>query len=388
MAGKELFAGFFATMMLVAPVFAQDEMDAGEEMAVEVQETRRSRFSPVITVKDIEEVRTVDPRTVQTAVSEEVIVDTINVRHCEPPTIVMPDGGIYPIVANKAYPYGTEINVPKKTRCRVELSRTPAAYIIVNAEESDATFTVRTKESFSALEIDVTKGNYAIYVSNGFTKDQVVLKTPIGAFDELVGHFFLNIETIDIQDKGDKLVSMGNNSYFTANTGTARYVGLHHSVPAVPVTTSFKAASTSSKREEELLGTNGTMDLALPVNGAGETTTFQLSEGATVFFTREKPFGCENWVVSFLTRYGNGQAKDFYCYVEGRAEPAFAVGNQIKPPKAVVAEATEEGEAAEGEGAEEEVAEEKDEMAFDDFDDLGGEDDLDEDFDDFDDDLM
>lgn len=406
MAGKELIAGIFAAMMFVAPAFAQEDMD-DSAASMETSEKRGPHFRPYVTVKDIVVAKKERTITQQEATFWSDAVVVIEEYDGEPPTITR-ESGTFNIMANKAYPYGAEIYIPQGARCRIEFARNPSTYMIVDGKDVPARFTPRLTDTFSKLEIDVKEGDYSIFVSTTFQSGQVAVKTPLGSFESLIGHFKMNVGSGFTSDEAK--TPNANEFTFSAN-GTAVYRGLHYMASEIVANNAFTTQNKLSKQtrrsvngphrsllpeaknNEVVLGVN-TTNLTLPMDGAGNAIPFTLTEGTTVSFTRVKPVGGENWIVHCITRYGNGKAQNMFAYVEGRTDPAFATGELVKPDKpAPTAEEGEDGDAdADGDAI---IDDESADGAADDGDDFGDDfgddlgDDFDDDFgDDFGDDIL
>ena len=247
------------------------------------------------------------------------------------------DGKTREAVAYKAYPYGSTFEADEGVRFRVGFSN--LTYAVVRGP---ARFTPKAADEWRKVTLDAQLGDYNLRVDDRSLPGQFEITTPLGTFTNLAGMARLHLgkdlaanETVGTDDFSFRTLS-----------GNAVFKGLHYTMSGMTQANAFASADTQGFVTSELTGRLGEVKMELPTGGNNAPTPFSLTPGAQVKIARAKPKGSDNWVVSVLTLYANGQAQNYFCYVEGRGE-GYATGEllaEVLPPE------PEEGELLDDEG--------------------------------------
>ena len=138
---------------------------------------------------------------------------------------------------------------------------------------------------------------------------------------------------------------------FRILSGSAVFKGLHYTMTDLSQANAFTTSDAAGMVATDVTGKTGEVKMELPT-GAGKSTPFSLTPGATVKVMRAKARASDNWVVSVLTLYANGEAQNYFCYVENRGD-GFRTGEliaEVNPADEEEATSEDAGEAeAEGE---------------------------------------
>ncbi len=231
--------------------------------------------------------------------------------------VTKPGQAAEPALAYKAYPYGSTFEAKDGVKFRLIFS--DLTYALV---KGPAKFVPRATDEWRKVAIDVTRGDLNFSIEQRALPGQFTLVTPLGTFTSLQGMSKLHMgEILPGKDVTEEEFS------FRTLSGSAVYEGLHYKMAGMTQANAFSSADSSTLYSSNITGKLGEVKMALP-SGNGTTTDFSLTPGATVKITRAKPKGSNNWVVSVLTLYANGEAKNYFCYVENRGE-GYATGELI-----------------------------------------------------------
>lgn len=299
---------FGACALGAAALFAQESTEA---------EAQPLRFEPMVRVLNLERDADAAPGA------------TLRVK--------APGGTAREAVAYKAYPYGSTFEADEGVRFRVGFSN--LTYAVVRGP---ARFTPKAADEWRKVTLEAQLGDYNLRVDDRSLPGQFEIATPLGTFTDMAGMARLHLgkdlaanETVGEEDFSFRTLS-----------GNAVFKGLHYTMSGMTQANAFASADTQGFVTSELTGRLGEVKMELPMGGNNAPTPFSLTPGAQVKITRAKPKGSDNWVVSVLTLYANGQAQNYFCYVEGRGE-GFATGEllaEVLPPE------PEEGDLLDGEG--------------------------------------
>lgn len=246
----------------------------------------------------------------------------------------------------KAYPYGTEFTATDKTRFRLIFS--DLTYVVI---QGPVTFTPTASDRWQKVSLQVQRGDFNISVDQDAQPGQFEIVTPLGTFASLRG-----MAKLHVGDIAKGTVTKEDFSFRTLS-GEAVFNGLHYTMTGLTQANAFVSADVDGFAFSDVTGRSGEVKMDLP-SGGDKNTPFSLTPGSTVKITRAKAPGSDNWVVSVLTLYANDEAKNYFCYVEGRGE-GYYTGE-------LIAEVLpEEVEPVEGEEGEEGSAEEDDLFASD-----------------------
>ncbi|MEG2725468.1 MAG: hypothetical protein RR982_06440 [Kiritimatiellia bacterium] len=216
----------------------------------------------------------------------------------------------------KAYPYGSKFESSADARFKIYFSDSTYAVI-----KGVANFSAKQENEYRKIVLDIARGDVNLSVEQRAQADQFSILTPLGIFSSLRGMSKLHVGAIG---KG----VVGENDFsFRTLSGSAIFNGLHFAMQGMVQANAFSANNGVGMQSSAVVGKIGEVKMELP-SGAGKTANFDLTPGATVKITRAKAKGSNNWVVSVLTLYANGQAKNYFCYVENRGE-GFATGDII-----------------------------------------------------------
>lgn len=221
-----------------------------------------------------------------------------------------------PAISYKAYPYGTVFTATDKTRFRVIFS--DLSYIVV---QGPVTFIPRASDLWQKVSVDVQRGDFNIAVDQRAQPEQFEIVTPLGSFSSLCG-----MSKLHVGDIAKGTVTKEDFS-FRVLSGEATFDGLHYTMSGMTQANAFVSADVDGLYFSDVTGRSGEVKMDLP-SGDGKNTPFSLTPGATVKITRAKAPASDNWVVSVLTLYANGEAKNYFCYVENRGE-GFSTGELI-----------------------------------------------------------
>ena len=220
-------------------------------------------------------------------------------------------------IAYKAYPYGSRFEAAKGTTFRVLFSN--LTYAIVRGP---AVFVPRANDQWRKVILDAQKGDFNMRVDERTLPGQFEVVTPLGTFTSMHGMSKLHIGDI----AKDKAIDKDDFSFRTL-AGDAVFKGLHYNMNGLTQANAFSSADTKGLQTSTLTGRLGEVKMDIPA-GNGASTPFSLTPGSSVQITRAKARGSDNWVVSVLTLYANGQAKNDFCYVENRGE-GYSTGELI-----------------------------------------------------------
>lgn len=264
-------------------------LGAGVVCAQDAQEPKPTRFDAMVRVMDLEH-------------------GTV--------TVTKPGQVAEKAVSYKAYPYGTRFEVSDGAKFRMMFSDFTYAVI-----KGPAVFVPRASDEWRKIAVEVTRGDMNFFVEQHAQPGQFTLVTPLGTFTSLQG-----MSKLHVGDVAKGTVTEEDFSFRTLS-GNAVYEGLHYKMTGMTQANAFVSADAKGMVSTELTGKLGEVKMEIPA-GNGKATDFSLTPGATVKITRAKPKGSDNWVVSVLTLYANGEAKNYFCYVENRGE-GYATGELI-----------------------------------------------------------
>lgn len=293
--------------LAVGTVYAQDAVPAVKPV----------RFAPLVRVMDLES-------------------GTVTVK---------PESGEpFAAVTYKAYPFGSTFDVSAGTVCKFYF--TDASYISVRGP---ARFRADQSDEWRKVTLTADYGDINIYVERSVEGDQFAVATPLGTFGRIVGLCRLHLEPV----AADGRIAPGG-LVFRAQSGTAVY-----SVPGVttqPMANGSAMAVEGTPSDLTLVGVSSEVKADIQA-GAGNVTPFSLTPGARIRVKREKPAGSDNHAISVLTLYANGQAQNYFCFVENRSGDVFVTGEILEQmlasadPEAEEAEDKEDAQAASEEDA-------------------------------------
>lgn len=233
----------------------------------------------------------------------------------------------------KAYPYGTVFEADAQAKFRLMFS--DLSYAVV---KGPARFVPRASDEWRKIALEVTRGDMNFSIDQRVQPGQFTLVTPLGTFTSLQG-----MSKLHVGDVAKAVVTEEDFSFRTLS-GNAVYEGLHYKMTGMTQANAFVSADAKGMLASTVTGKLGEVKMEIP-SGDGKSTAFSLTPGATVKITRARAKGSDNWVVSVLTLYANGEAKNYFCYVENRGAD-YATGE-------LIAEVLpEEKDVAESEGAE------------------------------------
>lgn len=272
-------------------------------------------------------------------------------------TVQKPGKAAEAAVCYKAYPYGSTFTVAEGVKCRLRFSDLSFAVVT-----GPAVLKPMSAELFQKVILDVQRGDLDLSVDQRAQAGQFTVLTPMGSFTSIQGTAKLYVGEIE-----GGTIEEGDFSFRTLS-GTAVFGGLHYKMANMTQANAFfsgdvQKITTDGKvfRDTRLEGVSGGVTTALPTGG-DKAIDFALTPGAVVKITRAKNPGSDNWVVSVLTLYADGKAKNYFCYVENRGEE-YATGDLLGE----LLPEDEEEEGGEAEGADGEDAE----MSGDDSGDFG-----------------
>lgn len=248
--------------------------------------------------------------------------------------VTLPNGKTVDAVSYKAYPYGSTFEATAGTQFRICFS--PLTYAVV---KGPAKFVPTAAEEWQKVQMKIDFGDVNTRVDDRALAGQFELVTPLGTFTDMNGMAKLHVGQDVALDKPVK----GDDFSFRTLSGSAAFKGLHYTMNDMTQANAFSSTDAMGFSTSELTGRLGEVKMAIP-SGNGASTDFSLTPGSQVKITRAKPQGSDNWVVSVLTLYANGEAKNYFCYVENRGE-GYSTGELIDE----ILPAEEEGELAEGE---------------------------------------
>ncbi|MBQ9693475.1 MAG: hypothetical protein IJV69_01795 [Kiritimatiellae bacterium] len=261
-------------------------------------------------------------------------------------------------VCYKAYPYGTQFTLDEGVKCRLRFNDLSFAVV-----KGPAVVKPMASDMFQKVVLDVSRGDVNLSVDQRAQAGQFTVLTPMGSFTSIQGTAKLHVGEITggtIED---------DDFAFRTLSGTAVFGGLHYKMADMTQANAFLSADAETQtasgkvfRDTRLEGTSGSVATALSMGG-DKTIDFALTPGAVVKITRAKNPGSDNWVVSVLTLYADGKAKNYFCYVENRGDE-YATGD-------LLGELLPEEEEGDGEDTEETEDEASDTSADDSMDDFG-----------------
>lgn len=242
-----------------------------------------------------------------------------------------------PAKSYKAYPYGTVFTATEKTRFRLIFS--DLTYMVV---QGPLIFTPRASEKWQKVSVEVQRGDFNVAVDMRTQPEQFEIVTPLGTFTSLNGMSKLHVGDIVKGEVTEEDFS------FRVLSGDASFKGLHYSMSGMTQANAFVSADVEGFYASDVTGRSGEVKMDIP-SGDGKAMNFSLTPGSTVKITRAKAKGSNNWVVSVLTLYANGEAKNYFCYVENRGE-GFYTGEliaEVLPEEEDLALEGEEGDESE-----------------------------------------
>ena len=258
--------------------------------------------------------------------------------------VTLPSGKTVNAVSYKAYPYGSTFEATAGTQFRICFS--PLTYAVV---KGPAKFVPTAAEEWQKVQMKIDFGDVNTRVDDRALAGQFELVTPLGTFTDMNGMAKLHVGQDVALDKPLK----GDDFSFRTLSGSAAFKGLHYTMNDMTQANAFSSIDAMGFSTSELTGRLGEVKMAIP-SGNGAATDFSLTPGSQVKITRAKPQGSDNWVVSVLTLYANGEAKNYFCYVENRGE-GYSTGELIAEvlPEDIPAEEGENAEEGESAHAEE-----------------------------------
>ncbi len=289
----------------------------------------------------------------------DALVRVMNLSSPTGMTVARAEGEATPVVAFKAYPYGSTFTLDADVTCRVYFS--DMTYVAVRGP---AIFTPETTDKWQKVNVKVVRGDYNFSLHSRVLPDQFTVTTPVGAFGSMQGRSKLHVGDIAAG------VITSDDFSFRVLSGSAVFKGLHYSMSGMTEANAFVSSNAEDESSTIITGRVAEVKMDLPTSGDGKNVPFSLTPGVTVKVVRAKAPGSNNWTVSVLTLHANGEAQNYFCYVENRGEGYYTgeLVAEILPPE-------EEGETEEGEEAQEddyseaESIEESEEMSdFDDYD--------------------
>ena len=218
---------------------------------------------------------------------------------------------------HKAYPYGSTFTVPEGIRLRVRFS--DLSHMMVRGP---AVFTPKAAEEWRKVSLEIRRGDYNFSIDTRAQAGQFSVVTPLGTFSSMNGMSKLHVGDIA------KGTVAKEDFAFRVLSGESTFNGVHYTMSKLAQANHFVSADAAGMSASDVIGRVGEVKMDLPTSGDGKNTPFSLTPGATVKITRAKARGSDNWVVSVLTLYANGEAKNYFCYVENRGE-GFYTGELI-----------------------------------------------------------
>ena len=253
------------------------------------------------------------------------------------------------VIPGKAYPYGSRFTVSSGTKFR--LSFADLTYVICRGP---ATFVPQAEDEWRKVSLNAERGDFNFSVDDRALDGQFQAVTPLGTFASMKGRSRLHVGVI--QDpkawKQDATQAKIQEDFaFRILSGSAVFKGLHYTMTDLSQANAFTTSDAAGMVATDVTGKTGEVKMELPT-GAGKSTPFSLTPGATVKVMRAKARASDNWVVSVLTLYANGEAQNYFCYVENRGD-GFRTGEliaEVNPADEEEATSEDDGEAeAEGE---------------------------------------
>ena len=273
--------------------------------------------------------------------------EQVQVMDLDRGTVMVTRPGQEPVqaISYKAYPYGSTFEASDGAKFRLVFS--DLTYAVVKGPARlipRAPTALEVKEdstSYQKVVLEVQRGDVNLSVETRALAGQFTLVTPLGTFTSLNGMSKLHMGEITGGTVTEEDFS------FRTLSGEATYEG-HHYKATTTQANAFTSADTTSDSATILTGKSGEVKMDIPMSGDGKVSNFSLTPGATVRITRAKAPGSKNWVVSVLTLYANGEAKNYFCYIENRGE-GFYSGEIVDSVLPDEEEEEEEGEGEEGE---------------------------------------
>jgi hypothetical protein len=249
-------------------------------------------------------------------------------------------------ISYKAYPYGTVFEVADGVKCRIRFSDLTNAVV-----RGPAKVTPLSKDLFHKVVLKVDQGDVNLSVDQRAAPEQFTIDTPMGMFTSIQG-----LVRLHIGDIADGEIDE-NDFSFRAMSGKAVFVGKHYSMANMTTANAFTSGDTTVSasngkifHDTRLTGVSAEVMTSLKAGGENNVD-FGLAPGSTIKITRAKDSQTGNWVVSVLTLYADGKAKNYFCYVDGRSSE-YATGDLLNE---VLPEDEEEGEGEEAEEEEDSV---------------------------------
>ena len=239
-------------------------------------------------------------------------------------TVEKPGKAAEAAVCYKAYPYGSTFTVADGVKCRLRFSDLSFAVVT-----GPAVVKPMAADMFRKVILDVTRGDFNLSVDQRAQAGQFTVLTPMGSFTSIQGTAKLYVGG----DVAGGTIDDGDFSFRTLS-GTAVFGGLHYKMANMTQANAFLSGDAQKMtidgkvfRDTRLEGVSGGVTTAIPMGG-DKAIDFALTPGAVVKITRAKNPGSDNWVVSVLTLYADGKAKNYFCYVENRSEE-YATGDLL-----------------------------------------------------------
>ena len=250
-------------------------------------------------------------------------------------TVQKPGKAAEAAVCYKAYPYGSTFTVAEGVKCRLRFSDLSFAVVT-----GPAVLKPMSAELFQKVILDVQRGDLDLSVDQRAQAGQFTVLTQMGSFTSIQGTAKLYVGEIE-----GGTIEEGDFSFRTLS-GTAVFGGLHYKMANMTQANAFLSGDVQKTTVDGVT-------TALPTGG-DKAIDFALTPGAVVKITRAKNPGSDNWVVSVLTLYADGKAKNYFCYVENRGEE-YATGDllgELLPED----EEEEDGEAEDADGEDAEMS--------------------------------
>ena len=219
----------------------------------------------------------------------------------------------------KAYPYSSTFELSRGAVIRLQFApmtygtvRGPAC-IKFGHEGND----------WRKVSMTLSRGDLKLAVDTKAKEGQFTLITPIGSFTSLAGMF-----RVHVGDIADGKIS-DDDFGFRVLSGKAGFSGLHYSMPELNTANQFVSAEGKHGDDSRMTGKVGEMKVRFPSADKAKPVELALSPGAVVKIGREKAPYSDNWVVSVLALYANGEAMNYFCFVDNREGRSFHTGELI-----------------------------------------------------------
>lgn len=279
---------------------------------------RKSRVLPLLATAALA-AGTVFAQDVAPVVKPVRFAPMVRVMDLESGTVLVMSEGKEPTeaVTYRAYPYGSTFDVAAGIVCKFYF--TDASYISVRGP---ARFRAEQADEWRQVILTVDYGDINIYVERSVEGNQFVVKTPLGTFERIVGLCRLHLEAVS----ADGSIAPGG-LVFRAQSGSA--VCTAPGVTTQPMANGSAFSIEGSPNDFCLVGVSS--EVKADIQAGGDTVTpFSLTPGARIRVKREKPAGSDNHAISVLTLYANGQAQNYFCFVENRTGDLYVTGDILE----------------------------------------------------------